>query len=165
MRSIHRLLTSIWTYRIIRLALALSFLVAGALKLADVHAFTLTIKAFSILPSDLVTPVAVALPLLELVGGALLACDKPGGLPIVGGLLLLFLGVVGHAIQQGLAIDCGCYGPGDPEGEVYHGLWPTFRRDLAMLAGVAFCVAWRRYRGIRRPNPNLHKEQPCAPSN
>lgn len=165
MRHVRPILTSIWAHRIVRAALAVSFLTAGLLKLADVHAFVLTIKAFAILPTDLVKPVAVALPALEIVGGLLLLFDRPGGLAIVGGLLLLFIGVVAHAIRQGLAIDCGCYGPGDPEGEVYHGLWPTLWRDLAMLAGVAFCVAWKRLRGSRRPTPNPGKEQACAPSN
>ena len=140
-------LTSVWIYRAVRLALAASFIVAGTLKLADVHAFVLTIKAFAILPSDSVKPIAMMLPVLEIAGGLLLAFDLPGGLAVIGGLLLLFLGVVGNAIRQGLDIDCGCYGPGDAEGEVYHGLHTTLWRDLAMLAGVFYCLLWRRARG------------------
>lgn len=144
MPHIPRLLTSIWTYRTVRVVLAAAFLVAGSIKLLDVHAFGLTIKAFSILPTDMVDSVALALPLLEVAGGLLLLWDAPGGLAIIGGLLLLFIGVVTNAIQQGLDIDCGCYGPGDPEGEVYHDLWPTLWRDLAMLTGVVYCLLWRR---------------------
>jgi len=149
----NHLLTAVWTYRAIRLALAVSFIVAGTLKLADVHAFVLTIKAFAILPSDAVRPLAVALPVLEIAGGLLLAFDAPGGLSIIGGLLLLFIGVVANAIRQGLDIDCGCYGPGDPEGEVYHGLHTTLWRDLAMLTGVLYCLLWRRVRGRQRFTP------------
>ncbi len=165
MRHIRSLLSSIRAYRAVRAVLAVSFLAAGLLKLADVRAFGLTIKAFAILPTDLVTPVAVVLPVLEVVGGALLLVDAPGGLAIVGGLLALFIAVVANAIRQGLAIDCGCYGPGDPEGAVYHGLWPTLWRDLAMLAGVAYCLLWRRFRGTAHPNPQPDKEPACAPSN
>ncbi|WP_428567313.1 MAG: MauE/DoxX family redox-associated membrane protein [Solidesulfovibrio sp. DCME] len=165
MRQPLSILSSIWAYRIVRAILAVSFLVAGCLKLADVRAFGLTIKAFAILPTDLVKPVAVGLPVLEIVGGTLLLLDAPGGLTIVGGLLALFIGVVVNAIRQGLAIDCGCYGPGDPEGEVYHGLWPTLWRDSAMLAGVACCLLWRRFRGTSRQTPNPRKEPACAPSN
>ena len=154
MRHIHcTFLASAWTHRAVRLALAAAFIVAGALKLADVHAFVLTIKAFAILPPDAVKPVAVGLPVLEIVGGTLLAFDLPGGLAVIGGLLALFIGVVGNAIRQGLDIDCGCYGPGDPEGEVYHGLHTTLWRDLAMLAGVLYLSLWRLARGRGRQTP------------
>jgi uncharacterized membrane protein YphA (DoxX/SURF4 family) len=166
MRHSNILLSSIWTYRAVRVALATAFLVAGAFKLADIHAFVLTIKAFAILPTDLVKPFAVAMPVLEILGGLLLLCDMPGGLAIIGGLLLLFIGVVVNAIRQGLDIDCGCYGPDDPEGAVYHGLWPTLWRDLLMLAGVAFCLLWRRVRGKPRPfhATPTPKEISCAQS-
>ncbi|WP_300158845.1 MauE/DoxX family redox-associated membrane protein [Solidesulfovibrio sp.] len=164
MRHLRSLLASVWTYRVVRAVLAAAFIVAGVLKLADVRAFALTIKAFAILPTDLVYPLAVGLPALEIVGGVLLLLGAPGGLAIIGGLLVLFVGVVVNAIRQGLDIDCGCYGPGDPEGEVYHGLWPTLRRDLAMLAGVAYCVAWRRFHAPRR-QPPTPKEPSCAPAN
>jgi len=164
MRTIVALLASPWSYRAVRAALAAAFIVAGTLKLADVHAFVLTIKAFAILPTALVKPLALALPALEIVGGVLLLIDAPGGLAIVGSLLLLFIGVVAHALRQGLAIDCGCYGPDDVEGQVYHGLWPTLWRDLVMLAGVAYCRI-RRRNFFHRPQPPTSKECPCAPSN
>ena len=156
MRYLTPLLASPWISRAVRAALAVSFLAAGVLKLADVHAFVLTIKAFALLPTDLVKPLAVALPVLEILGGVLLLCDLPGGLAVIGSLLLLFIGVVIHAIRQGLAIDCGCYGPNDVEGQVYHDLWPTLRRDLALLAGVVYCALWRFFRSSRPklPTPN-----------
>lgn len=161
-------LASVWLSRAVRAALAVAFLAAGTLKLADVHAFALTIKAFAILPPATVAPVAVALPVLEILGGLLLLCNAPAGIFLIGGLLLLFIGIVANAIRQGLAIDCGCYGPGDPEGEVYHSLWPTLWRDLMMLAGLLYCLAWRRSRArpaLPSPQPPTPKEIPCAPSN
>ncbi|EHJ47513.1 methylamine utilization MauE [Solidesulfovibrio carbinoliphilus subsp. oakridgensis] len=144
MPKIATLLASAWPCRAVRLVLAVAFLAAGAVKLADVHAFVLTIKAFALLPTDAVKPVAVLLPILEILAGGLVLVRPRTGLLLVGGLLLLFIGVAGNALRQGLAIDCGCYGPGDPEGEVYHGLWPTVWRDCAMLAGVVYCLARRR---------------------
>ena len=150
MQSLPTILASIHAYRIARWTLAAAFIAAGALKFADVHAFALTIKAFAILPSDAVDVVAWVLPVIEIAGGLALAVDAPGGLTIIGGLLLVFVGVVANAIRQGLDIDCGCYGPGDPEGEVYHGLWSTLWRDTFMLAGVAYCLAWRRLVRARR---------------
>uniref|UniRef100_I2Q4Y1 Methylamine utilization protein MauE n=1 Tax=Desulfovibrio sp. U5L TaxID=596152 RepID=I2Q4Y1_9BACT len=150
MPTIATLLASAWPCRAIRLVLAAAFLAAGAVKLADVHAFVLTIKAFAILPTDVVKPMAVLLPILEILAAGLVLVRPRAGLLLVGGLLLLFIGVAGNAIRQGLALDCGCYGPGDPEGAVYHGLWPTVWRDGAMLAGVAFCLL----RPAARPAPS-----------
>ena len=115
MRHIAALLTSLWMYRAVRAALAVAFIVAGVFKLADQRSFVLTIKAFGVLPTDLVKPVAAAMPVLEIVGGLLLLFDLPGGLAVIGGLLLLFIAVIVNAIRQGLDIDCGCYGPEDPE--------------------------------------------------
>jgi hypothetical protein len=45
-------------------------------------------------------------------------------------------------------VDCGCFGPEDPEAEAFHGLRAFLYRDLAMLAGIAFLYVWRRYRAI-----------------
>ena len=166
MKYLTPLFASVWTYRAVRAALAIAFLVAGLSKLADIRSFVLTIKAFGVLPTDIVKPVAVAMPGLEIIGGLLLLFDAPGGLGIITSLLFLFIGVIVHAIGQGLDIDCGCYGPGDIEGEVYHGLWPTLWRDSLMLAGVAFCFLWRWFRSRPPgPKPPTCKECSCAPSN
>jgi hypothetical protein len=50
---------------------------------------------------------------------------------------------------MGLDVDCGCFGPEDPEAEAFHGLRLSLYRDLAMMAGVFFIYGWRRYRAIR----------------
>ncbi len=154
MRRIIAIFSSVWTYRVARLTLAGLFVVSGSIKLSDIHAFSRTIKAFAILPSDWAMPLAAILPGIELAGGILLVLNAPGGLLVIGGLLLIFIGVLANAIRQGLAVDCGCYGPGDPEGTVYHGLWPALWRDLAMLAAVLYCLAWRRVRRAAPPTPN-----------
>lgn len=162
MHHIQAVLTSIRTYRVLRFALAAAFLAAGVIKLGDVRAFKLTIKAFAILPTEAVDIAAVVLPVLEIAGGVLLVFDLPGGLTIIGGLLVVFCAVVINAIRQGLDIDCGCYGPGDPEGEVYHGLWTTLWRDALMLAGVGYCLVWRRLPRSRiNPQPPVRSPS-CA---
>jgi hypothetical protein len=50
---------------------------------------------------------------------------------------------------MGLDVDCGCFGPEDPEAEAFHGLRTALYRDLFMLAAVGFLYAWRHYRHIR----------------
>jgi hypothetical protein len=46
-------------------------------------------------------------------------------------------------------VDCGCFGPEDPEAEAFHGLRLSLFRDLVMMAGVVFIYGWRRYRAIQ----------------
>lgn len=94
-------------------------------------------------------PVAVALPALEVVVGAGLILNIKGSLTSVAVLLLLFVAIITYGILMGLDVDCGCFGPQDPEADAFHGLWPTLYRDLAMLAGIALMFGVRRYSGIQ----------------
>lgn len=134
---------SIWSYRLARCVLAGLFLVAGGLKLSDPGAFASTIKAFAILPRHYVDAAALAIPLVEVAAAVGLLCDVKGSLAVITGMLLSFMGVLVYAISIGLDVDCGCYGPGDPEGELFHSLWTSLYRDLGMLGLAAFIYLWR----------------------
>ena len=59
------------------------------------------------------------------------------------------MAVLGYGIWMGLDVDCGCFGPEDPEAEAFHGLRLSLFRDLVMMAGVIFIYGCRRYRAIR----------------
>jgi uncharacterized membrane protein YphA (DoxX/SURF4 family) len=56
----------------VRLALAVLFLVAGAMKLADMQAFARVIEEYRMLPQAVVPWVAFLLPLAEVAAGVLL---------------------------------------------------------------------------------------------
>ncbi len=88
-------------------------------------------------------PIAIGLPILEILAAIGLLFDVRGSLAVVAGLLVLFLAILGYGVWLGLDIDCGCFGPGDPEGEAYKGLRPALYRDLVMLTGVAYLYVWR----------------------
>jgi len=135
--------TSIWSYRIVRIILGMMFLVAGAIKMMDPQQFGIVIDAFGLVPRPLVMPVAYTMLLLEMVAGAGLILDRRGSLPTIAVLTCLFLIVLGYGLHLGLDIDCGCYGPGDPEGEAFSSLRESFYRDLWILAGVMYCYWWR----------------------
>ena len=92
---------------------------------------------------------AMFLPALEVAAGIGLFFDIEGSLAVVAGLLVLFLAVLIYGIWMGLDVDCGCFGPEDPEAEAFHGLRLSLYRDLVMLAGVAFIYGLRRYRAIK----------------
>jgi len=64
-------------------------------------------------------------------------------------LIVGFIGVLSYGIAIGLDIDCGCFGPGDPEGEAFHSLRSALMRDCFMLAGAAFLYGWRFLHPVR----------------
>lgn len=145
-----KILFSIWPYRGVRIILALIFLWAGVVKILDPDAFAIILEAFDLLPDAWIMPVAVVLPILEILAAIGLLFDARGSLAAVAGLLILFLAVLGYGVWLGLDIDCGCFGPGDPEGEAYKGLRPALYRDLVIMAGVAYLYAWRFWRSSDR---------------
>ncbi len=138
-----------WIYRFCRWILGLIFIYAGSTKLLAPEIFAVLIDAYGIVPAGLLMPVAIGLPLLEVIAGIGLLLDIRGSLALVTGLLVLFVAVLGYGIWMGLDVDCGCFGPEDPEAEAFHGLRLSLYRDLAMMAGVFFIYGWRRYRATQ----------------
>jgi hypothetical protein len=59
-------------------------------------------------------------------------------------MLVLFMTVLVYGINLGLDIDCGCFGPEDPE-LAYKGLKTALARDMVMMTGVMF-LYWSRGR-------------------
>ena len=148
-----KIVFSIWPYRGVRMILAIIFLWAGVVKILDPDSFAIILEAFNLLPNAWIMPVAVGLPALEILAAIGLLFDVRGSLTTVAGLLLLFLAILSYGIWLGLDIDCGCFGPGDPEGEAYKGLRPALYRDVAMLLGVVYLYVWRvRRSSIRSEN-------------
>ena len=136
-------------YHIGRLGIGTLFIYAGSLKLSDSAVFAALIDAFGIVPEGLLGPVSVLLPVLELLAGVALLFDLEGSLSIITGLLILFTAILGYGIWMGLDVDCGCFGPQEPEAKAFQGLRTSIYRDLAMLAGVVYLYVWRRKRGIQ----------------
>jgi len=138
-----------WLYNILRFLIGGVFIYAGGIKILAPQSLAVLIEAYGIVPEGLLRPVAIILPALELAAGIGLVLDMQGSLAAIAGLLMLFAAVLAYGIWMGLDVDCGCFGPDDPEAEAFHGLRLSLWRDLAMCAGVAFIYAWRRYRAIK----------------
>ena len=144
-----------WLYPILRWTLGCVFVYSGATKLLAPQTFAVLIEAYGLLPDALLMPAALVLSTVELVAGVGLLADVRGSLATIAALLVLFVGVLGYGIGMGLDVDCGCFGPEDPEAEAFHGLQAALYRDLVMLAATGFLYAWRRYRGFR---PRTYRE-------
>lgn len=137
-----------WLYKFVRWVSGCIFIYAGSTKLLEPEIFAVLIEAYGLVPEGLLMPVAIVLPVLEVLAGAGLLFDIKGSLSITAGLLVLFIAVLGYGIWMGLDVDCGCFGPKDPEYKAFHSLKLTLFRDLVMITGLTFIYGWRRYRPI-----------------
>lgn len=125
-----------------RLVVGTIFIVAGLQKMADPAGFAVVIAGYGLTPAWANYPLAIFFPVLEVASGLGLILNVRWALELVAAQLLLFVGVLSYGIHLGLDVDCGCFGPEDPEGEAYHGLREALMRDAAMIAACAW-VAWR----------------------
>lgn len=128
----------------IRIGLTAVFLFSGVTKLAEPRSFAVIIEAYGILPELLIMPVALLLPLLEIVAALGLISGRRGSLELMTVLMLIFMAVLAYAIYLGLDVDCGCFGPEDPEAKAFHGLRNALYRDVGLLAGIVFLFIRRR---------------------
>lgn len=130
-------------YLLGRCTLAIVFIWSGAAKLFNPESFTVIIDAYGLVPSVTVWPIAVGLALLELLAGIGLIFDVPWSLEIITALMVLFIAILFYGVRMGLDIDCGCFGPDDPEAEAFHGLRPALYRDLVMMTVIGFLYTYR----------------------
>jgi uncharacterized membrane protein YphA (DoxX/SURF4 family) len=148
MRNVHKftgyLIASPWPYRLLRVGIAILFLWAGAIKLWHPKIFARAIADYGILPDIFIVPVAIGLPLLEVLAGISLLLDIALGLRLTFGLLLLFLSVLAYAIFRGLDIDCGCFSADEIRSQ--NNVKFTFLRDLVLTGAVLFLLYCRRGR-------------------
>lgn len=135
-----------WSYRLVRVILATIFLWSGLAKLIDLVSFAAVIKSFGLIPESLTMQIAVGLPILEILLAIGLLLDIRGSLTIIAGLLFMFMAILIYGILIGLDIDCGCFGSGDSESEIFNGLRLTLYRDIMMMMGVVYLYLWRCYR-------------------
>ena len=130
--------------RAVRWILGGLFVYSGLVKLMDPSRFAEIISGFGLLPDPLIYPFALLLPLVELIAGIGLVFALRGSLSAIAVMLVVFVGVLLYGIYLGLDIDCGCFGPEDPE-QAYKGLKAALARDSVMMAAVLF-IYWSRNR-------------------
>ncbi|QRP51166.1 MauE/DoxX family redox-associated membrane protein [Amycolatopsis sp. FDAARGOS 1241] len=123
-----------------RLGLAAVWLISGAIKLADPGQTFIAVKAYDVLPQELIRPVATALPLVELVLGLLLLFGLATRWVATVALVLLAVLVAGIAQSwaRGLSIDCGCFGGG---GQVAAGQ-TAYPQEILRDTGFALLAVW-----------------------
>jgi uncharacterized membrane protein YphA (DoxX/SURF4 family) len=123
-----------------RLGLAAVWLISGAIKAADPNQTYAAVKAYKVLPDGLVSPVAGAMPFLELAFGLLVLFGI--GTRLLGVLsallLLVYIAGVAQSWARGLTIDCGCFGGG---GEVSAGQ-TQYPQEILRDTGFLVLAVW-----------------------
>lgn len=142
-------------YKLTRWILGAIFVYAGLIKLTAPATFAVLMDAFGIVPEPLLMPLSILIPVVEVAAGIGIFLDIKGSLPVYTVLLGMFIAILGYAVWLGLDIDCGCFGPEDPEAKAFHGLKTSLFRDMIMLAGLGFIYGWRKYRGIEPVKINV----------
>ncbi len=131
-----------WVGLAARLVLGGVLLVAGALKIPNLPASVLAVRAYKILPYDLAVVVGYALPIVEIVVGLLLVVGFFTRIAAaIGGLLMVaFVIGIASAWARGLALDCGCFGGG---GEIaLEEALKAYPWEIARDVGLLALAAW-----------------------
>jgi len=140
-RSVNTLIQTILGNRIVllfmRWAVAGVFVYAGVQKIIAPLNFADSVASFLILPDSMINFVALSLPPFEI----LLALAVVFGVqrrPALLGLVVLtviFMVALGSAIVRGIAVDCGCFGSGEPS---VAAAWWALLRDIPILAAAVW---------------------------
>jgi len=137
-----------WLGLAARLVVGGVWVYAGAIKLPDPAQSVAAVRAYQVLPADLVAPVGQLLPVLEVVIGALLILGllTRGAAVASAVLLAVFIAGIISVWVRGIEIDCGCFGGGgyDPDATSKYP-W-EIARDAALLAASLFLVRVRTTR-------------------
>jgi len=134
----------------LRLAISGLFLYSGIVKLADPLGTADSVRNYDLIGDPWVSAVALFLPWVEVVAGALLFFGRwlPGALAIVMGSALIFLLAIGSAWWRGLDISCGCLGAGGGSGPVHYA-WHM----LGLMVLLALCGwLWSDLVGRKTPS-------------
>jgi putative oxidoreductase len=128
------------------------FVYAGAVKAWNPQAFLEDVRSFDLLPDPLAAWVAMGLPWLEIFAGLAVASGvlRKGGLLILNGALLAFLGGIGSAWYRGIDIRCGCFGASTATSNYVE----LIVRDVALLALGVFLLLRRQLAANRLLLPN-----------
>lgn len=97
---------------LVRVGLAVMLAYAGASKLLEPAAFAEDIQNYRALPDAWAGPLALGLPVLELVVAVgLVVSSHAAGASLLSGLLLLgFAAAMAQAKLRGIDLECGCFG-------------------------------------------------------
>lgn len=131
-----------WQRRLLHLLFGGIFVYAGVVKAWNPQAFLEDVRSFDMLPDPFAAWLAMGLPWLEIFAGlaVITAVLRAGGLLILNGALLGFLGAISLAWYRGIDIRCGCFGASTATSNYVE----LIARDVLLLALGVFLFLRRR---------------------
>lgn len=128
--------------KLLHLAFGGVFVYAGVLKAWNPQAFLDDVRSFDLLGDPWAAWLAMGLPWLEILAGLAVITGllRRGGLLVLNGALVAFLGAIAISWQRGIDIRCGCFGSAEASSNYLElvvrdvlllalGLWLFLRRD------------------------------------
>ncbi|GAA4372102.1 MauE/DoxX family redox-associated membrane protein [Nocardioides caricicola] len=133
-----------WVGLLARVVVGGVWIVAGALKLPDPAQSVNAVRAYQLLPGELVQPVGQLLPVLEIVIGLCLVLGLLTRWMAAASAVLFVLFIIGiaSAWARGITIDCGCFGGGGYDPDAADKYPWEIARDAALLLASLFLV-WK----------------------
>lgn len=122
-----------------RFFVGLIFLLAGMAKLPQQSDFEQVVRAYTILPSRLVAPVARLIPLAEVAIGTLLlvGLEVRAVAGVAASALSIFSAAAVINLARGRDLDCGCYAVGAPRKVT----WLLVARNGILIVAAAIVAA------------------------
>ncbi len=128
-----------------RLVLGSVFVIAGVEKIANPDAFAKAINNYQLLPYNALNIMALVLPWLEVLAGALLifGVRLRASSALTAVMLIVFIAAIASAMMRGLSIDCGCFSQGSAASEPVG--WKKVAEDIGLLALSLqiFAASWK----------------------
>ena len=137
-----------WSGAALRCLLGALFLWSGIAKALTPKDFARSIDAFGLVPEGWLVATAILLPVTEIMAGLAVILRWRFGLPLMAALLLLFIGVLGYGLLQGLDVDCGCFSLAEQKTRT--SLHTAFWRDWLLLAATAYVLIAEKLSGTMR---------------
>ena len=97
---------------LVRIALGVTFVSSGTLKILDPAGFASAVANYRLLPHELINIFAILLPWVELVAGLCVISGiwlRPAAL-VLAFMTGIFVLAVASALARGLNVECGCFG-------------------------------------------------------
>jgi putative oxidoreductase len=139
-------------WRIVGVIIGGIFVYAGGIKVLDPIRFSNDIDNYKILPWTLAAGLGFYLPWLEILCGValILRFFHRGGLSILTGLILIFIGATVAAKARGLDITCGCFG----HASAHWSFSQHLVLDVALFIALAALLWSELTRGARHDQKN-----------
>lgn len=127
-----RVIDNDWLTIAFRLFVGISFIYASFYKIIEPALFARSIWYYHMVPGELINPMALLLPWVELIVGVclILGVYYRGAVLLVNLMVIMFMIALISAAVRGIDIDCGCFKPGKKSSE---SALKTLWFDLALL--------------------------------